>query len=160
MPRILVLGIGNILLQDEGLGARVVEHLLARHPLPEAVRVLDGGTMGLDLLACLEGVEQLLVIDAVDAGHPPGTLVRLEGEEIPAFLSHKISPHQVGLADILSVAKLCNLLPPTVVLLGVQPASLQTGLELSPTVSAQVEPLVQAVLQELRAWGAEPLPQP
>ncbi|NJN67084.1 MAG: HyaD/HybD family hydrogenase maturation endopeptidase [Chloroflexaceae bacterium] len=153
MPHVLVLGIGNILLRDEGVGVRIVERLQASYHFPEEVRVLDGGTMGLDLLACLEGVERLLVIDAVDAGHPPGTLIRLEGEDIPAFLSHKISPHQVGLADLLSVARLCHLLPPTVVLFGVQPASLETGLELSPTVSAQVAPLVRAVLQELQGWG-------
>jgi hydrogenase maturation protease len=152
MTQTLILGIGNILLQDEGVGVRIVEHLQRHYHFPDTVQLLDGGTMGLDLLHCLEGIDRLLVIDAVDARQPPGTFIRLVNDEIPTFLGRGISPHQLGLSDILSVAQLCNILPPQIVLLGVQPASVDTGLELSPAIAAQVDMLVEAVLHELRSW--------
>ena len=147
-----MLGVGNILLQDEGIGVHVVEHLKEHCSFSEEVQVLDGGTMGLDLLSYLEGVDRLLVIDAVDAGRLPGTIIRLTDDEIPAFLGRKLSPHQIGLADLLSVASLRDLLPHQVVLIGVQPASLETGLELSPTISAQMPSIVKMVLKEVMNW--------
>jgi hydrogenase maturation protease len=149
----LVLGVGNILLQDEGVGVRVVEQLREGCVLPEEIQVLDGGTMGLDLLYYLEGVERLLVIDAVDAGQPPGTILRLTGDEIPALLGRKLSPHQIGLADLLSVAELRDLTPGQVILIGVQPASLETGLDLSPTIRARLPAIVEMVIKEVRNWG-------
>jgi hydrogenase maturation protease len=149
----LVLGVGNILLQDEGVGVRVVEQLREGCVLPEEIQVLDGGTMGLDLLYYLEGVERLLVIDAVDAGQSPGTIIRLTGDEIPALLGRKLSPHQIGLADLLSVAELRDLTPGQVILIGVQPASLETGLDLSPTIRARLPAIVEMVIKEVRNWG-------
>jgi hydrogenase maturation protease len=149
----LVLGVGNILLQDEGVGVRVVEQLREGYALPEEIQVLDGGTMGLDLLYYLEGVDRLLVIDAVDAGQSPGTIIRLTGDEIPALLGRKLSPHQIGLADLLSVAELRDLTPGQVILIGVQPASLETGLDLSPTIRARLPAIVEMVIKEVRNWG-------
>jgi hydrogenase maturation protease len=149
----LVLGVGNILLQDEGVGVRVVEQLQEAYAIPEEVKVLDGGTMGLDLLYYLEEVDRLLVVDAVDARQPPGTIVRLTDGQIPALLGRKLSPHQIGLADLLSVAGLRDLAPRETVLIGVQPASLETDLSLSPTVSAQLPSIVDMVLEELKRWG-------
>lgn len=159
MAHTLVLGIGNILLQDEGVGVRAAEQIQQRYEIPEGVQVLDGGTMGLDLITCLEGVEQLLVIDAVQASVPPGSIIRLVNEEIPAFLGQKISPHQIGLSDILSVARLRDMLPERMVLLGIQPASLETGLALSPTIAARLDALVAAAIAELQAWGIVLVPQ-
>jgi len=109
--------------------------------------------MGLDLLSYLEGVDHLLVVDAVDAGRPPGTIIRLTDGEIPAFLGRKLSPHQIGLADLLTVAALRDLMPRQVVLIGVQPKALGTGLELSPTVGEQVPSIAQMVVKEVRNWG-------
>jgi hydrogenase maturation protease len=154
-PRILVLGLGNILLQDEGLGVRALERLTARYCLPEEVQAIDGGVMGLDLLPYLEGVTHLVILDAVQTGQPPGTLVRLEGEETPAALAVKMSMHQVGLQELLAVSRFQGHLPPRVVLWGMEPASLEPGLDLSPAVVAQLDDLVQAVVQELREWGME-----
>ncbi len=147
--RCLILGIGNILLQDEGVGVRVIEHVQAHYTLPEHVQVLDGGTLGLDLLSYIENVGFLLVVDAVDCKQPPGTIIRLVDDEIPAFLGQKISPHQLGLSDILSVARLRDMMPAKVVLIGVQPAVVETGLELSPVISAKVEVLAEAVVREV-----------
>jgi hydrogenase maturation protease len=160
----VILGVGNLLLSDEGVGLRVLERLAMTYDLPEGVQTLDGGTLGLDLLYYLEGadgrpVENLLIIDAVEMGKNAGTLVRLEGDEVPSFLSIKISPHQVGIPDMLFAAKLKDLYPRNVVLLGVQPGVLDAGLELSPPVAAQVDTLVTKVVEELVRWGDHPIPR-
>jgi hydrogenase maturation protease len=156
MAETLVLGLGNILLGDEGVGVRVIERLLEQVELPEGVRALDGGTLGLDLLPYLEDAARLLVVDAAQARKPAGTLVRLTGKEIPIFLdASKVSPHQEGLQDLLAVAALKGYLPEEVVFLGVQVGSLGVSLELSPAVAAQVDPVVERVLEELARWGLE-----
>jgi hydrogenase maturation protease len=156
LTKTLILGVGNLLLSDEGVGLRVVEHLAKSYDLPEGVRILDGGTLGLDLLYYLEGVENLLIVDAVEMGKEPGTLLRLEGDEVPSFLSIKMSPHQIGIPDMLFAARLKDLYPRNVVLWGVQPAVLDTGLELSPPVAAQVNALVDKVVEQLVQWGELP----
>jgi hydrogenase maturation protease len=140
-------------MSDEGLGIHLIQRLQAEYQFPEEVELLDGGTLGMDLLFYLENVRNLLIIDIVETGQPPGTLVRLAGEEVPAFFGLKMSPHQMGVPDMLFAAKLRDLYPEEVVLLGVQPELLDIGLELSPPVAAQVEPLVANVLEELRRWG-------
>lgn len=155
MPPILVLGLGNILLGDEGVGVRVVERLHEKYELPDEVQALDGGVRGLALLPYLEGVRRLLIVDAVAAGKEPGSLIRMEGDDVPAFLSPKVSPHQEGLADLLIAARLTDLYPEEVVLWGVEPAVTETGLELSPPVAARVDDLVERVVEELRRWGVE-----
>lgn len=153
----LVLGVGNVLLSDEGIGVHIVRLLRERYGFPQEVEILDGGTLGLDLLPYVEAADRLLIVDAVQMDAPPGTMVRLEGTEVPAVLSLKYSPHQVGLTDLLAVARLRGRAPAEIVLWGVQPASLEVGLELSPTIAAQVEPLVRNVLAELQRWGIAPL---
>jgi hydrogenase maturation protease len=152
----LILGVGNLLLSDEGVGLRVVERLAATYDLPENVQILDGGTLGLDLLYYLEGVENLLIVDAAEMMKTPGTLLRLEGDAVPSFLSIKISPHQIGIPDMLFAAKLKDLYPRNVVLWGVQPAVLDIGLELSAPVAAQVDILVDEVVEQLVQWGDLP----
>ncbi len=154
MTETLVLGLGNILLGDEGVGVRVVERLLEQYEFPEGVRVMDGGTLGLDLLPYLEEASQLLVVDAVQARKAPGTLVRMAGDEIPVFLDvSKVSPHQEGLQDLLAVATLKGYLPDEVVFWGAQIEALGVGLELSSAVAAQVDALIEKVLAELARWG-------
>lgn len=149
----LILGVGNLLLADEGVGIRVIERLQEKYEIPEEVHVLDGGTLGMDLLYYLDGVKRLLLIDAVETGEAPGYMIRLEGEAVPAFLSIKISPHQIGVPDMLFAAKLRDLYPQEIVLWGVQPEILDIGLELSETVAALLETLVENIRQELDRWG-------
>jgi len=156
VKKTLVLGLGNILLGDEGVGVRVVERLQELYRFPPEVQVLDGGTLALDLLPYVEDADRLLVIDALEMGAEPGTIARLEGDKVPAFLSVKISPHQMGLADLLAAARLRNFYPQEVVLWGVQPEAVRPGLELSSPVAAQVEVLVDKVLAELNRWGIAP----
>jgi hydrogenase maturation protease len=150
---ILVLGIGNLLLSDEGAGVRALERLKERHPLPEGVLALDGGTMGLDLLPYIEQASSLLILDAVQSGNPPGTCIRLEGEEIPAALALKLSVHQVGLQEMLAASLFRQTLPSRMVLWGIEPAALQLGLELSPQVACSLDDLAHAAALELQNWG-------
>jgi hydrogenase maturation protease len=105
MGSTLVLGIGNLVMSDDGIGVRVVQELATRYRFPADVGILDGGTLGLDLLPHLEGVERLLIVDAVTTDDGPGCLVRLSGDEIPVVFATKLSPHQMGLQDLLAVAR-------------------------------------------------------
>ncbi|NTU78463.1 MAG: HyaD/HybD family hydrogenase maturation endopeptidase [Chloroflexales bacterium] len=159
MPEILVLGLGNIILRDEGLGVRACERLLERYTLAEGVEALDGGTLGLHLLPYLDGVRDLLIIDAVRADEPPGALVRLEGDAIPAALAHKMSMHQFGLSELLAVGSLQGTLPQRIVLWGMVPTVMEPGLDLTEPVAASLEALVDAVAAELAAWGVPPVPR-
>jgi hydrogenase maturation protease len=152
MARALVLGVGNILMQDEGVGVRTLEWLQAHYASPE-VELIDGGTMGLDLLHYLEGIDHLLILDAVEAGKAPGEITILREDDVPAFLSMKISPHQIGVQDLLATAQLLGYTPPEVVILGVQPDHLSVGLEMSPAVTAQVGPLGNLALSQLEEWS-------
>jgi hydrogenase maturation protease len=140
-------------MSDDGIGVRVVQLLNERFRFPSGVTVLDGGTLGLDLLPRLEGVDRLLVVDAVLTGNAPGALVRLSGEDVPIVLETKISPHQMGLKDLLAVAMLQGFEPSEMVLWGVQPEVIEMRMELSQAVEEQLEPLVQKVLTELERWG-------
>jgi hydrogenase maturation protease len=145
-------------MSDDGIGVRVVQLLAERYRYPAGVTILDGGTLGLDLLPRLEGVERLLVVDAVETGQPAGTLVRMVGEEVPVVLETKVSPHQMGLKDLLAVAMLQGFAPREMVLWGVQPALIELGTDLSEAVAARLEPLVGKVLAELTRWDVPVVP--
>jgi hydrogenase maturation protease len=159
MAAILVLGLGNLLMADDSVGVRVAQYLAASFRFPDEVLVLDGGTLGLDLLPYLEEVDKLLVIDAVETGEAPGTLIRLSGDEIPLALATKVSPHQMGLKDLLTVADLQGYAPPVMVLWGVQPASVEMDMALTPAVADAITLLQEQVLKELAAWGVKALPR-
>jgi hydrogenase maturation protease len=155
-PHVLVLGIGNVLMQDEGLGVRAVERLQERYHLPPEVRAVDGGVMGLELLPYLEDAERVLILDAVKTDRPPGSLIRLEGKEIPVALALKTSIHQVGVQEVLAVGRFRGTLPAQITLWGMEPASIEVGTHLSPTVSTAIDRLIQAVAEELGATPREP----
>lgn len=157
-PRILVLGIGNTIMSDDGVGAKVVQELQREFHFPSGVDVVDGGTLGLDLLPLLEGRSHVIMVDAVETGKRPGSCVRLTGEELPAALEAKLSPHQIGLKDLLGVAQLTGHALPELVLIGVQPKSIALGSELTAEVNLQVETMKGAVLKELERIGAHVKP--
>ena len=150
---ILVLGLGNTIMSDDGFGVRAVESLSSRYRFQGDVRLLDGGTLGLDLLPHLEGVGQLLIIDALEMNATPGTVFRLEGESVPRAFASKLSVHQMGVQDLLAVAELMGHLPKELVVWGIQPENIEMGTELTPTVAAALEPVLAGVLEELRRWG-------
>lgn len=157
----LVLGIGNILWADEGFGVRVVEQIAQRHAFPDPVRVMDGGTQGLFLLPFLEGLDTLIIVDAVDFGLPPATLHVVRDADVPVMLgARKMSLHQTGFQEVLALMQLRDQMPRHVVLVGVQPVMLEDyGGGLTPEVAEQIEPAVATVLDILdRDCGVRPLP--
>ncbi len=156
--RTLVLGLGNVLLHDEGIGVWVAESLRRRFEFPASVTVLEGGTLGLDLLPWLDGVERLLLIDAVGLGGAPGSTARLEGDRVPAVLDVKISPHQVGIRDLVAAARLVGSEPAQVVLWGMEPGRIDPGTGFSPRVAEALPALRAEVLEELRRWGVPGAP--
>ena len=150
MKMTLILGVGNYLLSDDGLSVHVLERLEEKIQFPDNIDIVDGGTCGLDLLQYLEGVENLVIIDAINRRNtPPGTIIRLAGDQVPAYLDLKISPHDVGLPDLLATAKLRDLYPPNVVVLGISPASLDLGVELSSIVAEKVDELAEQIILEV-----------
>ncbi len=151
--RVVVLGIGNLLMSDEGIGVHAVEALQTHFVLPAEVEVVDGGTTGMELLPELEGADHLIVVDAVRVGKPPASVVRLVGDEVPAFFKTKLSPHQVGLSDVLAALRFAGGSPGQVVLIGVQPASLEMGMELSLEVAARLGDVLSLVTAELAGIG-------
>jgi len=151
----LVLGLGNTIMTDDGFGVKVVTTLSSRYHFQGPVQLLDGGTLGLDLLPYLEEIESLLIIDALDMRDEPGKIFRLEGDEVPRAFASKLSVHQMGLQDLLAVAQLQGHVPRNLVVWGVQPECIEMHTELTATVAAAVEPVVAKVLEELEGWGIE-----
>lgn len=151
--RAVVLGIGNTILSDEAAGVRAVEALERAYRMPDNVLVIDGGTSGMEMIEDLSSLDLLVVIDVVKTGAPPGTLVRIAGDDIPVFFRHKLSPHQIGLPDVLACLELLDTLPKEIVVLGVEFISLELGMEMTPTVAATIPQLVQRAAAELTSRG-------
>ncbi len=155
--RIVVLGVGNILLRDEGAGVRALQRLEARYLFPPEVELIDGGVLGLNLMAVLEGAQRVIVLDCVRGGKKPGELHLFDFAEIPPRVRYKDSLHQLDLVETMSLLPLTGEAPPTWVV-GIEPDSLDPwGMELSPAVEAGLEGMIQAVLEELRRLGVEPV---
>ena len=114
---------------------------------------LDGGTTGMGLLDVISGRQHLLVLDAMQTGDPPGTLVRLAGDEVPVYFGMRISPHQLGLSDVLATLELSGERPADVTVLGLVPQSLDMCLELSELISSSLDSLVEAAVKELSRLG-------
>lgn len=150
---VLVLGMGNILLEDEGLGVRALEILQERYLIPDGVELLDGGTTGMGLLDDIMSREHLLVLDAVQTGDPPGTMVRMTDDQVPVYFGLRITPHQLGLADVLATLQLTGEQPGSVTVLGLVPESLELALELSPGINARMGTLVESAVEELEKLG-------
>ncbi len=151
--RIIVLGVGNILLTDEGIGVRTVDQLQKDYELPPEVIVIDGGTCGMEMLEDLSCADHIIIIDAVRSGKDPASIVRLVGDQVPVFFKTKLSPHQIGLSDVLATLALTGEQPGGVTVIGVEPVSLETGMALSPQVEALLPEVVNLVVTELLQLG-------
>jgi hydrogenase maturation protease len=149
------IGLGNILLQDEGVGVHVIQQLQQRYLFVPDFALVDGGTLGLDLLPYLENKEQVLFVDAVDFQREPGYVQLLKEEEIQQQLNIQLYAHQGGLASLLNMTRLLGTAPSHVTLLGIQPASLAPGLQLSPPLAAAVEKALQLFLAQLDEWNVQ-----
>jgi len=152
---ITVLGIGNILLSDEGLGVRVVEELQRRYEFPQNVRVIDGGTLGIDLLYHLEGTEKLLIIDAVLGGKEPGTFYKIKGENVKKYFKNKVSMHELGIQEVLALLEVLEKPVKEIVIIGLEPKSLEISTELTSEVKERLPLLIREAIKQLKEWGVE-----
>ena len=146
--KILILGIGNILLKDEGVGVRVAETMM-KMELPPDVEVLEGGVKGLDLLDYIEGREKVIVVDAVKAGSPPGTLFRFTDKDLAVKKGIMRSAHGIDFSDVIAVAKFLGSKPEEIIFLGIEPADLSASMELSPEIEKMVPVLINLVMKEI-----------
>jgi hydrogenase maturation protease len=156
---ILVLGVGNPLLGDEGVGPRAIEELSRRFRFSPEIDLLDGGTAGLSLLPRILEAERLLVLDAIQAGEPPGSLLALDGKGLASGKGAKLSPHQVGLGEVLALTRFRGG-PREVVVMGVEPETLNLQIGLSPKVAAALEKLIRAAVEQLALWGVRAVLKP
>ncbi|HXG97936.1 MAG TPA: HyaD/HybD family hydrogenase maturation endopeptidase [Gemmatimonadales bacterium] len=150
---VVVIGLGNPLMGDDGLGLAALDELRTGYALPPEVELVDGGTWGMNLLPVIEDAGELILIDAIDVGAAPGTFVRLEHARLPRYLATKISPHQVDVRDVLALAELRGTLPADTVALGLQPDSVELRNSLSDVVRCRVDTLARAVVEELARRG-------
>ncbi|MCU7844277.1 MAG: HyaD/HybD family hydrogenase maturation endopeptidase [Candidatus Thiodiazotropha sp. (ex Monitilora ramsayi)] len=151
--KILIIGMGNVLMQDEGVGVRAVEELVNRYRIPEGVEVIDGGTTGMELFEPMRSADTLIIADAVNTGAPYGTLVRIANEEIPAFFQTKLSNHQLGVSDLLALLTLKGETPDQVTIIGMVPHSLENRLGLTPEAERGLEEMVDMLVEELAQSG-------
>jgi hydrogenase maturation protease len=154
MLPVLVLGVGNILLRDEGVGVHVVQAIEARVAagdlaLPAGVEVCDGGTLGLDLVDLMENRRKVVVVDALEADAAPATILRFTAEDLVRRPAADLSLHDVGLFEALTMARYLGRAPEEVVIFGIVPKDMSPGLELSAEVAAAVPEVIRRVLAEI-----------
>ena len=146
--RVVVLGVGNLLLSDEGVGVHVANKLMEMD-LPPEVDVVEGGTDGFRLMNVVTGASRLIVVDAIKGGGPPGSIYRFDIEDAPTYPDeYKTSVHQIGILEVVHLSELIGEAPETTII-GVEPKSLEMGMELSPAVKAKVSRVIELVLEEI-----------
>ena len=151
--RVVVLGIGNTICSDEGVGVHAAAALREAYVIPESMQLIDGGTAGMELLDPLADADLLLVLDAVHSRRAAGGVLCLTGPEVPVFFRSKLSPHQVSICDVLASLEFAGQAPRDLVLIGVEPVSLDLGLTLTPEVAAKLPAMVTAAVAQLAARG-------
>jgi len=158
--KLTLIGVGNILLQDEGVGVHAVRAIQEGYEVPAQLEIVDGGTSGLDLLPYIDGRHRVLFVDAVNFGQEPGFIGVLENQEVPALFGAKASLHHLGLADVLAVAQLLDVAPREICLIGIQPQTMAPGLELSEVMQGKMAELLARIVAKLRDWGVPCTPRP
>jgi hydrogenase maturation protease len=145
---ILILGIGNLLLKDEGIGVHVVQRLM-NMPLPTDVEVMDGGTMGLNLIYSIEGRKKVIVIDAVMTDAQAGTLYRFTDKDLEEQTGSLISAHDINFVHVLKNAALLGIKPEEVIFIGIKPLEISEGLELTPVIEEKIPRIIELVMEEI-----------
>ncbi len=150
---IVVLGLGNVLVGDEGVGVWVVEELKKKYAFTPPVKIIDGGTLGFALINEIDDCRKLIVVDAVQADQEPGTIYRFTKDDVSFKISQKISAHDMGFAEALSQWKVLGI-DPEIVFLGIEPQELSAWkMALSECIRAKAPRLVELVLEELKKEG-------
>ena len=152
---IALLGLGNILLKDEGVGVHIVKSVEKKYQFSPPISIIDGGTSGSDILPIFEDNQKILIVDAVNFGKDPGYIEMLQDDEILAQLTTKLTMHHIGLADVLSSVKLLEYVHDEICLVGVQPEIIDTGLELSELLESQLHKFESVVIEKLQSWGVQ-----
>lgn len=150
--RITILGIGNSIFSDEGVGVHVLPLLEEMFRDDAGVEIIEGSTDGMKLLGPVEDTDHLIVIDAINAGKQGGTIISLEGDEIPAYFGIKMSIHQLGFQEVLFAAKLRERYPKNIVMLGMQPSCLELGVQLSAVNQSKLTDLAEAIRHQVMLW--------
>lgn len=153
--QITILGIGNTLYTDEGLGVHALAALEEKYSTDQQVQLIDGSTDGMSLLGPVEDTDYLIVIDAINAGKEGGHIIELHGDDIPAYYGIKMSIHQLGFQEVLLASKLRERYPKNIVMIGMQPTSLELGIGLSETNEAQLTEMFKLVEQQVNKWKNE-----
>jgi hydrogenase maturation protease len=158
--RTVLMGIGNILLQDEGVGVHAVKEIEKRYSFEPSIEIIDAGTLGLEIMYILQdGVDNLLVVDAVMGGKPPGSLYVFRNEEVRKYyLKNKLSAHEVGFSEVLALLDVIGKpVRKNLILVGIEPVSFEVTLELHEKTASRMEDLIKTVLQELQNIGIKVL---
>ncbi|WHX98982.1 HyaD/HybD family hydrogenase maturation endopeptidase [Neobacillus sp. DY30] len=150
--KITILGIGNTLFTDEGVGIHLLPLLEDELKGCENIEIIEGLTDGMRLLGPVEEAENLIIIDAINAGAEPGTIITLVGDEIPAYFGIKMSIHQLGFQEVLMAAKLRDRYPNEIVMFGMQPTSLELGIGLTENNQKRLGELKDAVIKQVNTW--------
>ncbi len=157
---VLLLGLGNVLLGDDGLGPAALARIERDYCIPPGVRLEDGGTLGLSLLGLIADSDRVILVDAVRTDAPPGTLVRLDGADVADAVRDRLSPHQVGVAEVLEAARLVDCYPASVTLLGLVPQVIDLSVVRSNAVDGGLDALVAAIVEEVEALGCNMVREP
>ncbi len=148
-PQVMILGVGSILMSDEGFGVRVIETLDQQYTFGDNVSVVDGGVLGINLLGVMSEADHLIVVDVIRNGGKAGDLYRLTGDAIPERIRAKNSLHQIDFLEALTLCQALDNVPETVII-GVEPADIDTlSVELTPQIKARINPTIAMVLEEL-----------
>jgi hydrogenase maturation protease len=151
--QVTLIGLGNLLLRDEGIGIHAIRALEAGYQTEPGLEIVDGGTSGLDLLPYIEGRDRVIFVDAVNFRQEPGYIGVLENQEFPTLFATKGFLHHLGLMDVLATAQLLDVAPREVCLIGIQPHTIETGLELSDLLHAKLPELLARIVARLQDWG-------
>ena len=153
--KVAVIGVGNILLQDEGVGIHIVNALIKDYRFDPPIEIIDGGTTGMDLIPYFEENDKIIIVDAVNFDKEPGFIGSIENEDILTVLTTKLTMHHLGLTDVLSTMKVHDIKPEQMFLLGIQPDSLELDMELTDVIANRIPRMMEVLQQKLAEWGVK-----
>ncbi|MGE0442451.1 MAG: HyaD/HybD family hydrogenase maturation endopeptidase [Gemmatimonadales bacterium] len=159
MSRVLVLGVGNPLMGDDGIGQAALERLRADWELPANVELADGGTWGMQLIPAIEAADEVVIVDAIAADRPVGTVVRMAREDLPRLFKMRVSPHHVDLEDVLALLEFRGSAPERIWAVGIVPGPVDWGIGLSDPVAERIPELAAAVVADLQERGFDIVPR-
>lgn len=150
---VVLLGLGNLLMEDEGIGIHVLRHIEETYRFMPEIEMIDGGTAGFELLPFFEDYDKIIMIDAVEFEKEPGFIGRIENDDILTQLTEKMSLHHLGITDVLSTSKLLEYDPSEVIMIGIQPQQMDVRMGLSELLQSKIEPVTAEVLRIFEKWG-------